>query len=340
MRNAILASVILGSMFTVAQAADVKVSGNVGVRNDTDKVGVLNTVRDRFRAQLKVTATPDDKTTIVAGLTTGSTKSTWNDMGGDNSLKTASLNLAYVEYAAAPFAKVTLGKMNRPWASSALFYDNDIKPEGVAVALKENNLGVFVNAFRLKLTEELTNQDSTMVGAQVGIAKEFAGAKLVASVAQLNQDYKLSQVPCVIPKSVPALPICSYEKRNLQSFNVGVAKDVAGLPVAAFYEQAKNEKAKTLNKATAYGVTIGQAKKAGSWEAGYINQKIEANSLSTVWTDSDFANATVGNKGYGLTATYAVTDSLKARATMYDSDVGVLKPVKYKRTLLDLIYTF
>ena len=326
MRKAILASVILSSMFVAAQAADVKVGGDIGIRYDSDEVGATTSDRDRFRAKLQVSAALDEKTNAVVGLSTGSTKSTWSDMGGQNSYKNVDLNLAYVEYAAAPFAKVTLGKMNTPWASNALFFDTDIKPEGAAVALKSDKLGLFGSAFKLKLSEEATaGKDSDLTGAQVGIAKNVAGFNVAVRAALLNQDLKSGNV---------------FVKNDLKLYGADVSKSLAGIPVKAFYEQAENDKSKTLNKATSYGVTFGHANKAGKWEAGYIHQKVEANSISTVWTDSDFADGNVGHDGWGVRGAYAVTNNWKVRASYYDTDVTAAHKVAYKRTLVDLIYTF
>ena len=97
MRKAILTSVILSSMFVAAQAADVKVGGDIGIRYDSDEVGATTSDRDRFRAKLQVSAALDEKTNAVVGLSTGTTKSTWSDMGGQSSYKNVDLNLAYVE---------------------------------------------------------------------------------------------------------------------------------------------------------------------------------------------------------------------------------------------------
>ena len=326
MRKAILASVILGSMFSLAQAADVKINGDIGIRYDSDEVGSVTSERDRFRAKVQVSATLDEKTSAVVGLTTGTTKSTWSDMGGQNSYKNVDLNLAYVEYAAAPFAKITLGKMNQPWTSNALFFDTDVNPEGAAVALKSDKLGIFGSAFKLKLSEEATaGKDSDLTGAQVGIAKNVAGFNVAVRAALLNQDLKSGNV---------------FVKNDLKLYGADVSKSLAGTPVKVYYEQAKNDKSKTLNKATAYGVTLGNANKAHKWEAGYIHQKVEANSISTVWTDSDFADGYAGHDGWGVRGAYAVTNNWKVRASYYDTTVTGAKKVPYKRTLVDLVYTF
>jgi hypothetical protein len=339
MRNAILASVILGSMFAVAQAADVKVSGNFGYRNDSFEIGNAHSNKDRLRAQLKLSADVNDKTKVVVGLSTGETKSAWNDMNG-NTYKNMDLNLAYVEYAAAPFAKVTLGKMERPWASNALFFDNDIKPEGLAVAVKSDSSGIWASGFRVKLSEESSGKDSDLVGAQVGIKKNVAGADVAVHAGLLNQEIVSSGI-CVVPLSVPILPVCqSVIKNDLTLVGAVVKKDIAGMPVVAFVEQAKNDKAAKNNEATAYGVTFGNAKAPGTWEVAYLHQKVEANSISTVWTDSDFANGFNAHEGYTIRGTYALADGWKINARYFDTKIGVPANTPIKRTMVDLIYSF
>lgn len=272
MRKAILASVILSAMFSAAQAADVKLSGDFGYRNDDLEVGSVNSNRDRLRLQLNATADVNDKTKVVFGVRTGSTKSSWNDIGEGNSLKNVGLNLAYVEYAAAPFAKVTLGKMNRPWHSDALFFDNDIKPEGLAVAVKHDS-GLSASAFNLKLVEGGVAKDSDLVGLQVGLSKKLAGLDVAAHATTLKQEVKVGN---------------ALVKHDQLVLGASLKKDVAGVPVKLFVEQLTNDEAKTQDKATAYGVTFGNAKNAGDWEVSLLKQDAEANALSAVWTDSDF----------------------------------------------------
>ena len=63
MRKAILASVILSSMFSVAQAADVKFGGDFGYRNDALET-TTSSNRDRIRLQLNASSTIDNLSLI------------------------------------------------------------------------------------------------------------------------------------------------------------------------------------------------------------------------------------------------------------------------------------
>lgn len=324
MRKAILASVILSAMFSVAQAADVKWGGDFSYRYDDLEVGTANSTRDRLRVQLKATADVNDKTKVVVGARTGSLKSGWNDMGENNSLKNVGLNLAYVEYAATPFAKLTLGKMNRPFASDALFFDNDIKPEGLAVAVNHDS-GLSASAFKLQLAEGGAGKDSNLAGLQVGLKKALVGDLEVAvSAASLQQEVVLAT---------------RTEKFDQLVYAVKATKAVAGVPVAVFYENLTNDKAKTQDKATAYGVTFGNAKKAGDWEVSVMKQDAEANALSALWTDSDFGGEATLHNGTAVRAVYALADGWKVRGSLFDVETGAAK-TDYKRLMVDLVFAF
>ena len=323
MYKAILASVILSAMFSAAQAADVKLSGDFGYRNDDLEVGSVNSNRDRLRLQLNATADVNDKTKVVFGVRTGSTKSSWNDIGEGNSLKNVGLNLAYVEYAAAPFAKVTLGKMNRPWHSDALFFDNDIKPEGLAVAVKHDS-GLSASAFNLKLVEGGVAKDSDLVGLQVGLSKKLAGLDVAAHATTLKQEVKVGN---------------ALVKHDQLVLGASLKKDVAGVPVKLFVEQLTNDEAKTQDKATAYGVTFGNAKNAGDWEVSLLKQDAEANALSAVWTDSDFGGEATLHDGTAIRVAYGLADGWKVRGSLFDVEVGATK-ADYKRLMVDLVFVY
>ena len=336
MYKAILASVILGSM-SVASAADVNWSGDFGYRSDSLEIGNSNSDRDRFRVGLVAKADVNDKTKVVVGVRTGSAKSSWNDMAG-GSLKAIDLNLAYVEYAAAKNVKVTLGKMNQPWVMEGLMFDGDIKPEGLAVALK-NDSGLSASAFKLKLSEGGVDKDSTLVGLQVGGKKDVAGVAVAAHAALLKQEVHSAGL-CVYLLSAPSLPVCSsVVKHDQLVLTASATKEVAGVPVKLFVQQLKNDEAKKDDTALAYGVRLGNVKKAGDWEVSLMKQDAEANALSAVWTDSDFGGEATLHDGTALRAAYGLADGWAVRGSYFDVEVGAAK-VDYKRLMVDLVYTF
>jgi hypothetical protein len=317
MRKALIALVMLGSLSTVAMAADVNLSGNFGYRFDSVEAGnAPKSDKDRTKAELLLNATVNDKVKVVAGVRTGSFNSAYDDMGGNAGLKDVGLHLAYVEYAAMDQVKVRLGKMHQPWASSSsLFFDRDVKPEGLAVAFTHGS-GLFANVSSLKIVEGGANSDSRVQSLQVGLKKDLGALSLTGAAALHNHRNVGADV-------------------NLQQAFGEVGTKVAGLPVAAFVDFMRNDKANADNQALAYGVKVAK----GKWDVSAFHQKVEANAQYGLWHDSDFSGAVGNHKGYGLTAGYKVAKGWKVNAKYFDVERGASKE-DHKRLLIDLNYMF
>ena len=318
MRKALITLVMLGSLSTAAMAADVKLNGSFGYRFDSVEAGTApKSEADRMKAELVLNAKVNDKVTLVAGARTGTFNSAYDDFGGNAGLKDVGLHLAYVEYAALDQVKVRLGKMHQPWASSpSLFFDRDIKPEGVAVAFAHGS-GLFANASSLKLVEGSANPDARVQSLQVGLKKAVGPLSLTGAAALHNH------------RNVVGGDV------NLQQAFGEVGVKVAGLPVAGFVDFMRNDKADADNQALAYGVKVAK----GKWDASVFHQKVEANAQYGLWHDSDFAGAQGNHKGYGLTAGYVVAKGWKVNAKYFDVERGANKE-DYKRLQLDLNYMF
>lgn len=318
-----IAIAILGALCTTASALEVK--GNFGYRYDSQDVGNAPTInQDKLKAALKLSADVNDKTTVVVGLRTGDTKSAYATFGDGNGLKNIDLNLAYVEYAPLASTKVTLGKMNQPWAdSSSFFFDKDIKPEGLAVAF-DAGMGLSATAYSLTVAEGGLKPDSKVKGFQVGFAKEVAGLDASAYAGVMNHDY-------AIPNST------ARAKLDVTHLGAKVSKG----PLSVFVDQAKNDKA-ALGKddtALAYGLSFGNAKAPGQWDVAYVHQKVEKNSLSALWLDNEFALGAAQHEGDAFVVNYVVAKGWKVSGKYYDAEVGATK-VDNKHLMVDLNYMF
>ena len=318
-----IAIAILGAICTTASALEVK--GSFGYRYDSQDVGNAPTInQDKLKAALKLSHDLNDKTKVVVGLRTGDTKSAYATFGDGNGLKNIDLNLAYVEYAPLASTKVTLGKMNQPWAdSSSFFFDKDIKPEGLAVAF-DAGMGLTASAYSLTVAEGGLKPDSKVKGFQVGFAKEVAGLDFSANAGVMNHDY-------AVPNST------ARAKLDVTHLGAKVSKG----PFSVFVDQAKNDKA-ALGKddtALAYGVSFGHAKDPGQWDVAFVHQKVEKNSLSSLWLDSDFALSAAQHEGDALTVNYVVAKGWKVSGKYYDAEVGATK-VDNKHVMVDLNYMF
>jgi Putative porin len=322
MRKAFLTLVMLGSLSVSAMAADFDLNGKFGYRFDSiDLAAGPKSEKDRTTAELVFSNKVNDKVKAVVGVRTGGDfNSSYGDMGPGN--KDVDLHLAYVEYAAMDNVKVTLGKMHQPWAnSSSLFFDRDVKPEGVAVSWK-NGSGLFANLSSLKLVEGGVADDSKVQSLQVGLKKNLAGLDLVGAVALHNHDVK---------------GLVGVRDAELQQAFASVGTKFAGKPVNLFVDYLKNDKARADDTALAYGVKFGNAKKPQEWDLSVFHQEVEANAQFGLWHDTDFALAQGGHDGYGVTAGYVVADGWKVHAKYFDVEIG---RADVKRLQIDLNYLF
>jgi hypothetical protein len=320
MRKALIALAMLGSLSVSAMAADLKVNGGFGYRFDSEETSVKSE-KDQLKAELVLESKVNDKVKAVVGLRTGGFNSPYNDFDAAG-LENVDLHLAYVEYAALDHVKVKLGKMHQPWAtSSSLFFDRDVKPEGVAVAYNHGS-GLFANLSSVKLVEGGVQDDSRVQSLQVGLHKKLAGLHFKGGVALHDHNVKGAAAD-----------------HNLQQVFGEVGTAFAGKPVVLFADWMKNDKANADDTALAYGVKFGNAKKPQEWDLSVFKQDVEANAQYGLWIDSDIAGNTVKHDGYGLTAGYVVLDGWKVNAKYFDVERGASKE-DYKRLQLDLIYMF
>lgn len=316
MRKALITLVMLGSISMSAMAADLNVKGNFGYRFDSEETTVKSE-KDQFKAELVLESKVNDKVNAVVGLRTGSFNYPYANFGS-GSQENVDLHLAYVEYAALDHVKVKLGKMHQPWAtSSSLFFDRDVKPEGVAVAF-DHGSGLFANLSSVKLVEGGVSGDSKVQSLQVGLHKKLAGLHVKGGVALHN--HKVQGVS---------------DSHDLQQLFGEVGTKLAGIPVAGFVDYMKNDKANADDVALAYGVKAD----FGKWDVSAFHQEVEANAQYALWHDSDFAGGIGDHKGYGLVAGYKVAKGWKVNAKYFDVERGADKQ-DYKRILVDLNYMF
>lgn len=312
--------VMLG--LSTAAMADVSLSGGFGYRLQTTEAGTAaKTSTDRLKAELVASSKVNDKTNAVVGLRTGTTNSAYNDLGGNAGLKTVGLNLAYVEYAALSNVKVTLGKFNQPWAtSSSLFFDRDVKPEGLAVAYT-NKSGVFANASTLSIVEGGATADTQVKSLQVGAKKDVFGYAVTGAVGL--QDYAGT----------------GATKYSVQNAFVSVGTKLVGKPVNVFVDTLKNTKASTDDTALSYGVKFGNAVNPQEWDVAVVREKVEANAQYSVWFDSDFAGGQGNYEGTAVAGNYIVDKGWKIAGKYFNSDRGVNNE-DFKRLQLDLTFSF
>jgi hypothetical protein len=384
----ILGSLLVGSVTHAADSAEIqqavdglsdafakdialrwKWKGDFRVRNENiDQALAVERNRSRVRVRLGFDA--EVNPTVRAGFqfaTTenGDARSSNQTLGDVNSRKALDLDLAYVEWAPNAVSKVTLGKMKQPLAmTTSYFVDKDINPEGAALTFNHAPTGAFVNAGLFDLVERGSAVDSTAVALQVGLRGKLNDeTAYVVAFGQTNHRAVKNQAVVQSGAAggffgnttkttgcVAGVATCLANEFEVRNALAELSTVVADYPVTVFVDWAENAKAAKLNKALAYGVTLGKASLPNSWEVGVVSQKVEKDALYGQWIDSDFAAGNTDGDGYALRGVYQVAKNWKLNATYMvnktNNDVPVVINGKnvldrdYKRLQLDLNFAF
>jgi len=118
--------------------------------------------------------------------------------------------------------------------------------------------------------------------------------------------------------------------------------EMFGRPMMLFGDYVKNQAADENDTAYALGFTYGSAKNKGEWQLGYVYQKLEADSVFALLTDSDFGGGGTDSKGSIIKGSYALRKNVNADFTYFINQVGLKSgdPIGFKRLQLDLSFKY
>jgi len=358
----------LSDAFAKDVALRWKWKGDFRVRNENIDQE-LSAERNRNRVRVRLGFEAEVNPTVKAGFqfaTTenGDARSSNQTLGDVNSRKALDLDLAYVEWAPNAATKVTLGKMKQPLVTTtSYFVDKDINPEGAALAFNHAVTGGFVNVAMFDLAERSTASDSTALAWQAGLRGKLNDeTSYVLAVGEMNHR-NVKNLAVVqsgsaggffgnTTKTVGCVGVatCLANEFEVRNALAEVTTVVAGQPIVLFVDWAENTKVANLNKAIAYGVTLGKASLPNSWEVGVVSQKVEKDALFGQWIDSDYAAGNTDGDGYTLRGAYQLAKNWKLNVAYHMNETNNDVPVAisgknvldrdYKRLQLDLNYAF
>ena len=345
--------------------------GDLRFRNENiEQELALDRNRNRIRARVGAVATVNDTVKAEVQFATGEggdARSTNQTLGDGNSRKALDLDLAYAEWSPNTSAKITLGKMKQPLATTTSFMvDKDITPEGFAVNYTHAPTGIFANAAMFDLAERGSAADSTAIALQAGLrGKVNSDTSYTLALTHMDhrdvQNHALAQsgttggffgnttkiVGCL---SKTTAGECMAYEYTVNSAFVEVNTVLESYPLQVFAEAAQNSQAPALNQALALGATLGRASLPGSWEMGVVYQNVEKDALFAQWIDSDFAGGSTDGRGYVVRGAYQAARNWRINVTYYDNelnnDVPVLisgKPLQdreYRRLQVDFNFSF
>ncbi len=116
----------------------------------------------------------------------------------------------------------------------------------------------------------------------------------------------------------------------------------AGLPMALHFEFVKNTRDEARGEDTAYefGLRVGKAREAGSFQFDYLWREIEADSVIGAFADSNFGGGETNAGGHEITGKYMLTNKLQLQSSIFLNDRGIAEgeeSVDHERVQIDLV---
>lgn len=335
----------------------IKFGGDFRFRHEsTDNSALANertreAVRVRMNAAIKV----NDSMRGEIGIATGARdpRGANATMGEAEARKEIGLDLGYLTWQALDSLSLTVGKMREPYTrpGRSLFFDNEIRPEGMAANYKDGH-GVFVTAFNFWLEERALLGDSMLSGGQAGWDGSLGAVRLKAGVGYWDYRDVQGRFPgfgnSILSELGNSITGTGASARYVYDYNIGQAFaeatfSVAELPLTLFVDYGRNFEADNgLDSAYSFGFILGKAGKVGQWEAGILKQRVEKDALFAQWTDSEFAGGVTDNDGYAARVAWMAMKNFLISANYYDTEfnVDVGNQADFNRWQLEFNYTY
>lgn len=314
-----------------------------------DEEGEAGRERARFRTRFGVSAAVSPDVEVVVRLATGGDDpvSTNQSFGDGFSTKDIGVDLAYVDWHAAPGLRILGGKMKNPLfrpGGDPLVWDGDLNPEGVAARYAQG--AWFANAGVFSVEERSSASDSLLHAAQLGRTFDLTGsATLTAGVGYFAYTQTVGASPFYDGSpngnSVDAGGLYVYDYRDTEWF-AQVTSRLGERPFLAFAHWVRNEKAGDEDTGWALGVKLGSAKAPGDWALNWTYRDIGADSEIGTFSDSDFGGGGTDVSGHVLKGVYAVSARIGLGATFFVNRVDRFQGDEhdYRRLQLDVEFKF
>jgi len=343
-------------MAAVSWAERMRWKGDFRYRYESiDEQGKDERNRSRIRARTALEADVTPTVKVGVGLATGGDDpvSANVTLGGGGSKKDINLDLAYFDWSGLENTHVLGGKFSnflvKP-QKTALLWDGDWRPEGLGIVWDNGRffaqgLGTWLEGDSRNGTEfgwvaqagmklKLGDTGKLMFG---GGYSEFNIAGRTPIFGEPEDFYGNSYIT---DPSTGDL-VFAHNYHELQFF-AEYGFEVAGRPLALFADYVVNTDVDENDTGYLFGAKFGSAKAQGTWDLAYFYEKLEADAVIGLVTDSDFGGGGTDAKGHVLQGTYAFHDNWNFRATYFMNDIKLSSgnPRDYDRLMLDLAFKY
>jgi hypothetical protein len=311
--------------------------------------------RSRIRARTHVEADLMPTLKVGFGLSTGGDDPVSGNvtLGGGGSKKDIKLDLAYFDWSGLQDTHIVGGKFKnflvRP-AKTGLQWDGDWRPEGLGVIW--NNDTFFVNALGTWLEGDSKNGTSFAWVAQAGMnlkIGETGNLKIgggysefdIAGLDPVYGDPENFYGNSFVRNPVTGELVYKYDYHVFEGFAEYSFK-LGGKSMLLFADYTQNADADDNDTGYLFGFTYGSTKKQGDWAFTYFYEKLEADAVVGLLTDSDFGDGGTNAKGSVFSGTYAFSSNWNVKASYFLNKIllDTEAPKDYNRLQLDLNFKF
>ncbi len=330
----------------------IRWKGDFRYRYETfDVEGKPNRDRNRIRARAALIADVTPTIEVGLGLASGGDDpvSSNQTLGGGGSTKDLRIDLAYFDWDGLKDTNVYGGKFSNyihRTGKNGLLWDGDWRPEGTGI--KWDNGRFFANALGTWIESDSNKDQSFAYLTQAGIKLPIGdSAKLTAGVGYHNFQTKgngsyFGDKDDFFGNSFdPETNTYIYDYEELEFF-ADLGFEMFGHPALVFGNYVQNQDADEDDTGWAVGFKYGSAKNKGGWQFGYVYQRLEADAVLGLLTDSDFGGGGTDSKGSIIKGSYAIYKNFNANLTYFINDVGLNEenPIDFKRLQLDLSFKY
>jgi len=330
----------------------IRWKGDFRYRYETfDIEGRPNRDRNRIRARAALIADVTPTIEVGLGLASGGDDpvSSNQTLGGGGSTKDLRIDLAYFDWDGLKDTHVVGGKFSNfihRAGKNALLWDGDWRPEGTGI--KWDNGTFFANALGTWIESDSNKDQSFAYLTQAGIKWPIGdSAKLTAGVGyhnfqtKGNSSYFGDEDDFFGNSFDPETNTYIYDYEELEFF-ADLGFEMFGRPALVFGNYVQNQDADEDDTGWAVGFKYGSAKNKGEWQFGYVYQRLEADAVLGLLTDSDFGGGGTDSKGSIIKGSYAIYKNFNANLTYFINDVGLNEenPIDFKRLQLDLSFKY
>ncbi len=307
--------------------------------------------RNRIRARAALIADVTPNVEVGLGLASGGDDpvSSNQTLGGGGSTKDLRIDLAYFDWDGLKDTNVYGGKFKNyihRSGKNALLWDGDWRPEGTGI--KWSNGKFFANGLGTWIESDTNKGESFAYLTQLGVRLPIGDSmKLTTGIGYHkfdtagNGSYFGDDDDFFGNSFDPVTNTYIYDYEELEFF-ADLDFELFGHPAQVFGNYVQNQDADEHDTAYALGFKYGSAKNKGEWQFGYVYQKLEADAVLGLLTDSDFGGGGTDSKGSIIKGSYAFVKNVNANLTYFINDVGLKSgdPIDFKRLQLDLSFKY